>query len=124
MKKPFPRWLVIQATSITPTTPAPASGVSRPRIRRAAAPTSVRLAVQAWRIPGFMPRLSNQRAGPGDLAAAEDVIDAVGHEDRGHTEAQDQQGEVDGRAGALDRGHDVVGLDEVHGVASSAFEII
>ncbi len=67
MKKPFPRWLVIQATSITPTTPAPASGVSRPRIRRVAAPTSVRLAVQAWRIPGFMPRLSNQRAVPAIL---------------------------------------------------------
>src|SRR4051794_21993765 len=65
MKNPFFRWLVIQATTITPTTPAPASGVRRPTTSRAPEPISVRLASQAWRAPGFIPRLSNQRAVPG-----------------------------------------------------------
>ena len=55
---------MIQATTMTPTTPAPPNGVSSPRTRRAPAPISVRLAVQAWNQPGFIPRLSNHRPVP------------------------------------------------------------
>ncbi len=40
MKNPFLRWLVIQATSMTPTTPAAAMGVSRPSTSSAPAPIS------------------------------------------------------------------------------------
>ena len=36
------------------------------------------LASHAWRIPGFMPSDSNQPAVPCDLAAAPDVVVAVG----------------------------------------------
>ncbi len=41
-----------------------ASGVSKPSTSAAPAKSSVRLASQAWKIPGFMPRLSNQPAVP------------------------------------------------------------
>ena len=64
MKKPLPRWLVIQATSITPITAAPPSGVRKPRTSSVPPAISVRLASQAWRIPGFIPRLPNQPAVP------------------------------------------------------------
>ena len=67
MKNPFLRWLVTQATTMTPTTPAPPNGVRSPSTRRAPAPISVMLAVQAWNHPGFMPRLSNQRPVPAIL---------------------------------------------------------
>ena len=67
MKKPFFRWLVIQATTMTPTTPAPASGVSSPSTSRPPAPISTRLAIQAWRIPGRMPNEWNQRPVPSIL---------------------------------------------------------
>src|SRR5687768_5541314 len=61
MKNPFFRWLVIQATSMVPTTPAPASGVRKPTSSSAPAPISVRVASQACRTPGFIPRFSNHR---------------------------------------------------------------
>src|SRR5690606_26106429 len=64
MKNPLPRWLVTQATSMTPTTAAPPSGVSSPRASEMPAATSDRLASQAWTTPGRMPRLSNHRAVP------------------------------------------------------------
>ncbi len=67
MKKPLPRWLVTMATSITPITAAPPSGVSRPSTSSAPPTTSVRLASQACTMPGFMPRLANQRAVPAIL---------------------------------------------------------
>jgi hypothetical protein len=67
MKKPLPRWLVTMATSITPITAAPPSGVSRPRTSIAPPTTSVMLASQACTMPGFMPRLANQRPVPAIL---------------------------------------------------------
>ena len=67
MKNPFFMWFVMKATSITPTTPAAAIGVKRPRTRAAPAATSTRLAIQACRMPGFMPSDSNQRAVPAIL---------------------------------------------------------
>ena len=47
--------------------PAAASGVRSPSTSRTPAPTSVRLASQACRRPGFIPRLSNQRPVPAIL---------------------------------------------------------
>src|SRR5205814_344299 len=67
MKNPFFRWLVTQATTIVPTTPAAANGVRNPTSSSAPDPISVRLASQAWTTPGFIPRLSNHRAVPGIL---------------------------------------------------------
>ena len=67
MKKPLPRWLVTMATSITPITAAPANGVRRPTTSSAPPTTSVMLATHACRMPGFMPRLANQRAVPAIL---------------------------------------------------------
>ncbi len=67
MKKPFLRWLVIHATSMTPTTPAAATGVSTPSTSAPPAATSTRLAIQACRIPGRMPSDSNQRPVPSIL---------------------------------------------------------
>ncbi len=67
MKKPFLKWLMISATVITPTTPAAATGLSNPTMSIAPAPSSVRLASHAWNVPGFMPRLANQRPVPSIL---------------------------------------------------------
>ena len=67
MKNPFFRWLVTQATTMTPTTPAPPTAVSRPNTSSTPAPISVILAVQAWNHPGLMPRLSNHRPVPAIL---------------------------------------------------------
>ena len=67
MKKPLPRWLVIHATSITPTTPAAATGVSSPSTSSAPEAISTRLAIQAWRIPGRIPSEWNQRPVPSIL---------------------------------------------------------
>ena len=67
MKNPFPMWLVMNATSMTPTTPAAGDGVKRPSTRAAPAPISTRLAIQAWSMPGFMPSEWNQRPVPAIL---------------------------------------------------------
>ena len=64
MKKPLPRWLVIQATSITPITAAPASGVSRPSSSSEPPTISVMLASQAWRMPASCPGWRTSRPSP------------------------------------------------------------
>ena len=64
MKKPLPRWLIAQATNITPTTPAAANGVSSPRINASPPPISVMLASQACSFGGFIPMDPNQLAVP------------------------------------------------------------
>jgi len=64
MKKPFRRWLVSHATTITPMTAPPAKGVNSPTTSRTLATSSVTLAVHAWRRPGRIPRLSNHRPVP------------------------------------------------------------
>src|SRR3954468_2195275 len=93
MKKPFLKWLVMKATIITPTTPAAASGLSRPRMSMTPAPSSVRLASPAWRMPGLgrggagrggggdaglEPHALEPAGGALDLAATPDVVVAVG----------------------------------------------
>ena len=59
------------------------------------ATSSVTLASHACRIPGFIPRLANQRAGARDLAAPEEVVVAVGEHRRADRDPQHQQPEVD-----------------------------
>ena len=62
-----PRWSVREATTMIPIKPAAANGVSSPSTRSAPEPISVQAAAQAWSLPGFIPRLSNQPAVPGIL---------------------------------------------------------
>ena len=95
MKKPFLKWFVTNATNIVPITPAAPSGVSNPRTSMTPAPISVSDASHACTMPGFMPRLANQPPVPCDLAAAEDVADAVGEHHRADPATQDQQPEID-----------------------------
>src|SRR5262245_21154787 len=67
MKKPLRKWLAMSATSIVPTTPAAASGTSRPEISIVPAPNSTADAATACTWPGRIPIDSNQRAVPASL---------------------------------------------------------
>jgi len=65
LKNPLGRCTVQPATTISPTTPAAASGVSRPTASIRPATISVMVASQAWNRPGRIPMESNQRPVPG-----------------------------------------------------------
>ena len=64
MKKPLPRWLIAQATNMTPTTPAAANGVSNPSSSASPPPISVTLASHACSFGGFIPIEPNHAAVP------------------------------------------------------------
>ena len=64
MKKPLCRCTVHAATSISATKPAAVTGVSKPTASPRPADSSVLAATRAWKVPGFMPMLSNQPAVP------------------------------------------------------------
>ena len=70
MKNPLCRWLVMRATSMVPTTPARGHRGEEADRQGILQLISLREAVQPWRIPGFMPRLSNHRAVSPDPAPA------------------------------------------------------
>src|SRR6201982_2083278 len=64
MKKPLRAWLVTQATTMVPSSPAAPSTVRNPSPSSRPEPISVRLATQACTIPGFIPRELNHRPVP------------------------------------------------------------
>jgi hypothetical protein len=64
MKKPLGRCTVHAATSISATKPAAGTGVSSPSASPIPADISVVAAILAWKMPGFIPMLSNQPAVP------------------------------------------------------------
>src|SRR4051794_400849 len=64
-KKPFLRWFVIRATTMSAHTPPYATGVRKPATSMNGIAISVRVTAHAWSGPGFRPRLSNQFAIPG-----------------------------------------------------------
>ena len=74
MKKPLGRCTVHAATSISATKPAAGIGVNNPTARPSPADISVVAATRAWKMPGFMPMLSNQPAVPGDPAPPKNLL--------------------------------------------------
>ena len=64
MKKPLVRCTVQPATTITPTMPAAAKGVSSPSASSTPEPISVKAAARACSQPGRMPMESNHPAVP------------------------------------------------------------
>ena len=96
MKNPFLKWLAINATAIVPTTPAATKRRQQAEHeRRSPAAISVRLASHACSIGIRIPIDAEPTRRAGDLAAAEDVPDAVGEHHGADTESQQQQGEID-----------------------------
>src|SRR5260370_38723328 len=64
MKKPLRAWLVTQATTMVPSSPAAPSSVRKPSPSSRPEPICVRRETRAWTIPRFSPRGLTHRAVP------------------------------------------------------------
>ena len=95
MKKPLPRWLVMSATSIVPTTADAASGREQAEHEQRAAADLGQAGEPGVEDARLHAEALEPAARAGDLAAAEDVVDAVGQHHRADAAAQHEQGEVD-----------------------------